>query len=177
VELFSELGVFEYHLSQRERFRTGKLWEHWAEAYPKVFDADDIRIARTQAGPPNNLHFFEWLAAVLIYQSFGYLSLLQQYEFKEHRRKQAVLRELLAPEVFALVTHHKHPKRLPFGDVQCPDLLVYAPDRSDWFFCEVKGPRDRLREVQAAFFHALSDTSGKDIRLVRFRLAPMSGAA
>jgi hypothetical protein len=169
VELFSELGVFEYHLSQRERFRDEKLWEQWAEAFPRVFDADDLRIARTQAGPPNNLHFFEWLAAVLIYQSFGYLSLLQQYEFKAHRRKQAVLRELLAPEVFALVTHH----RAQYGAVQCPDLLVYAPDRSDWFFCEVKGPRDRLREVQAAYFRALSDASGKDIRLVRFRLAPM----
>ena len=75
--MFSDVGVFEYHLSQRERFRTGKLWEHWAEAYPRIFDANDVGIARHQSGAPMNLHFFEWLAAVFIYESFRYLSLLQ----------------------------------------------------------------------------------------------------
>ena len=31
------------------------------------------------------------------------------------------------------------------GRAQAPDLLMYAEDLSDWFFCEAKGPRDRLR--------------------------------
>ena len=112
-----------------------------------------------------NLHFFEWLAAVLIYQSFGYLSLQEQYEFKVQERKRAIVQALLTPDLFVLVTNHKD----AFSGVQSPDLLVYAPDRSDWFLCEVKGPTDRLRPTQASYFDALSAATKKDIRIVRFR--------
>ena len=48
-------------------------------------------------------------------------------------------------------------------------MLVYTPNRSDWFFCEVKGPRDKLRGAQAAFFRELSKRSGKPIRMVNIR--------
>jgi len=54
-----------------------------------------------------NLHFFEWLAAVLIYQSFGYLSLQEQNEFKVQERKRAIVQALLTPDLFVLVTNHK----------------------------------------------------------------------
>ena len=170
--MFRELGVFEYHSTQRDRFRAGELWQEWAKAYPDVFDDKDVAIARNQAGPKMGLHFFEWLAAVLIYQSFGYLSLLQQYEFKAHDRKRRVLRELVTAEVFSLITNHG----AAFGGVQSPDLLVYARDRSDWFFCEVKGPTDRLRDPQRKYFDALSDAIGRDIRVIRFKLPTPEGS-
>jgi hypothetical protein len=72
------------------------------------------------------------------------LSLIEQYEFKAYGRKREVVKRLLPPEVFTLVTDHKP----CFGGVQCPDLLTYSPDYSDWFFCEVKGPGDRLQKSQ-----------------------------
>jgi hypothetical protein len=101
-----------------------------------------------------------------IFQTHGYLSLIEQYEFKKaHERKQTVIKGLLPPKVLTSVTVHKH----CFGGVQCPDLLTYSPDYSDWFFCEVKGPRDRLQESQSQFFEELARVSGKQIRVVRFR--------
>jgi hypothetical protein len=165
--MFRELGMFEYHPSQWERFKSGELRQYWAETYPQIFDARDIEIACHQAPAPMNNHFFEWLAAVLIYQSFGYLSLIEQYEFKRHKRKQSILREVLTSEAFKLVTDHAG----EFGGVQSPDLFVYSRDRLDWFFCEVKGPRDRLREVQVKYFSALSMVTKKAIRTVRFKPA------
>ena len=52
--------------------------------------------------------------------------------------------------------------------VQCPDLLVYHPDLSDWFFCEVKGPRDSLRPEQIELFREMEHTTGKDVYVVNF---------
>ncbi|MBI5943183.1 MAG: VRR-NUC domain-containing protein [Chloroflexi bacterium] len=165
--MIKELGVFEYHPQQWDRFVAGELWRSWAENYPDIFDERDIQIAKTQAGPSMRLHFHEWLAAVLLFQSYGYLSLVEQYEFKAQQRKQAVIKRLLPSNVFELVTNHND----AFGKVQCPDLLCFSPDYSDWFFCEVKGPRDRLRESQIRFFDELERVSGKKIRVIRFQSA------
>ena len=56
-----------------------------------------------------------------------------------------------------------------FGSLQAPDLLMYAPDYSDWFFCEVKGPTDRLRSEQREYFEAIAELCGKKIGVLRFR--------
>ena len=63
-------------------------------------------------------------------------------------------------------------KRMPVaenGRAQPPDLLMYAQDLSDWFFCEVKGPGDRLRAEQLSKFEALAETSGKAVRLLHLK--------
>ena len=59
--------------------------------------------------------------------------------------------------------------RKEWGGTQGPDLLMYAPDFSDWFFCEAKGPRDTLSERQRDLFAALAQASGRAVRLVEFR--------
>ena len=111
-------------------------------------------------------HFHEWLAVVFIYHSFGYFSLVEQHEFKILVRKQATLKRILSPNVLELVLNHSS----SFGKVQCPDLFCYSPDFSDcFFFCEVKGPKDKIREPQARFFEEFTRLSGKGIRLIRFR--------
>ena len=47
---------------------------------------------------------------------------------------------------------------------QCPDLLMYDPnDPSKWFFCEVKGPGDRLQRNQFDLFRRLRITGGKSV--------------
>jgi len=161
--MFDKIGTYEYHQQQRERFKTGELIEEWYNTYPYIFDEQDAKIARNQASL--NYHFLEWLAAIILHDSFGFYSLVEQYEFKSHMRKQNVLREILSEELFELVTNHK----TRFAGVQCPDLFVYSPDYSDWFFCEVKGPRDRLRNVQIKYFNALSDMAQKPIRVIQFK--------
>ncbi len=108
-------------------------------------------------------HFYEWLAAVLIYHTHGYLSLVEQYQFKSHSRKQSILRQLTSSLTLEFIQYHPE-----FGKVQCPDLLVYNPNFSEWFFCEVKGPSDSLTSKQIEFFRALANNSGKDIRMVEF---------
>lgn len=127
------LTTIEYTESQRDRFRSGELVRIWAKKYPKIFDKDDIRVTRKQ----QNYHFFEWLAAIIIYNSTGYLSLIEKYEFQNHKGKQKILRRLMTSEQITQIYLH---------GAQCPDLLAYSPDHRDWFFCEVKGPRDKLRK-------------------------------
>ena len=67
--------------------------------------------------------------------------------------------------------------RTEHGRAQGPDLLVYARDFSDWFFCEVKGPGDRLHPEQKRKFEALAAASGKPVRLLRFSWVPDARAA
>jgi hypothetical protein len=126
------------------------------------FDEYDLRIAKNQA--ELGYHYFEWLAAVLLYHTYGYLSLVEQYQFKNHKRKHAILKRLVEPRVIEFIQEHP-----AYGNIQCPDLLVYKPDESDWFFCEVKSPNDTLREKQVSFFRSLSRVSRKPVRLVEFR--------
>jgi len=52
--------------------------------------------------------------------------------------------------------------------VQCPDLLVYAADLSDWYFCEVKADSDSLRQEQLDFFEKLAKASGRPVALMKF---------
>jgi len=161
----SDLDLFASyftHSNQEELFRSGLLVERWATTYPMLFDDDDLRVARNQA--EGGYHFYEWLAAVLIYHTRGLLSLVEKYQFKRHVAKQEKLDRLMPSEVIEFLRSHPE-----FGGVQCPDLLVYRPDFEDWFFCEVKGPTDRVRDEQIEFFQALSDMSGKPVRLVKFR--------
>jgi hypothetical protein len=148
--------------SQFERFKSGELAEEWFRAHSELFDDDDIRVARTQA--KSGLHYFEWLSALTVYQALGYLSLIESYEFKVQKRKQKIIQDLLPPEVLEVV-------QMPYDvrKAQCPDLLCFKADYSDWFFCEVKGPKDKLRDVQREYFSLLSSVSKKPIQVIQLR--------
>src|SRR5687768_9348459 len=74
---------FIYSESLRERIRDGKQWREWALRYAQIFDADDIRIQKNQ---PSG-HFVESVAAVLLYESTGYLSLVEKYGSPAHPGK------------------------------------------------------------------------------------------
>lgn len=118
-------------------FKNNVLVLKWAVSYPFLFDEMDLSIAMNQA--EFGYHYYEWLAAILIYLSEGLHSLIEQYQFVSHKGKQKVLEQLTSSEVIEFM--NKHPE---FGEVQCPDLLVYERDYRDWFFVEVKGPEDTL---------------------------------
>ena len=154
--MFEEIGSFQFDSVQRDKFKSGELPKFWAKQYPQIFDELDLELAINQP----NYHFLEWLAAILLFNSTGYFSLLEQYEFKRHERKQKLFKEIVTLDVLDVINS---------TSIQCPDLFVYSPDRSDWYFCEVKGPGDRLRPVQKDYFEKLSVASGKAIRIVKLK--------
>lgn len=159
---FELLASFKTYPDLHEQFRSEELYNQWARNYPMLFDADDLRIAISQAGM--GYHYYEWLSAILIFHTLGKYSLIEQYQFKNHLQKHDKLIQLTTNEVIDFMRSHPE-----YGDVQCPDLLVYEPDYSDWFFCEVKGPDDRLRKTQAEFFTELSKRTNKPIKTVEFQ--------
>ncbi len=159
----AELAVLVYDERQRQRFRDGDLIRDWHARYPILFDERDFSIAVNQAHL--GYHFFEWLAAVTLYECMGLLSLVEHYEYDKHKRKQSILTEIVPKETLALIREHK----AEFGNRQCPDLLVYSRDYSDWLFCEVKGPADRVCKNQLEFFDELERVSSRPVHIVRFR--------
>lgn len=156
VEFLQDVGSFAFTREQRDRFVTGSLWRDWSCRYPELFDADDVRLASSQAHL--GYHFCEWLSAIILYETTGYLSLVEKYEFARHKRKRAIVEQLLESRVSSLLA--RGPR------AQCPDLLVFSPDLSDWWFCEVKGPKDHIRPPQAAFFRKLAAASGRAVGLL-----------
>ncbi len=153
------LGTFFADRAHQKLFRSGVLIRAWSRAYPMLFTAHDVRLAHDQ----RNNHYFEWLGAILLYHTYGFLSLLK-YEFPlASRRKAAKVAALLGRDVLDWL-HARQAKRV----VQCPDLLVFSADGSDIYFCEVKGPTDTLRPQQEAFFHELVQRTRKPVKLVRF---------
>lgn len=164
-----DIGSIEILRSQRDLWRgSGDLAGEWARRFPELFDEDDVRLVKSQGR--YSWHFVEWLAAILLYHTTGYLSLVSKYEFANHRRKQEIVEKVLPAGVLLILRD-----RTEHGHAQGPDLLVYARDFSDWFFCEVKGPRDRLQPEQERRFEALATASRKPVRLLQFRWAPGPG--
>lgn len=144
--------------AQRTAFAEGDLRDAWARAYPMLFDDQDVGIARNQP----RYHFAEWLSAIHLYHAFGYLSLVEQYEFPSHRRKRSVVEQVLPDAVRRLLTD-----RTRRTTIQAPDLLVYSQKPDAWFFCEVKGPGDRRREVQDRWFDELAEVAQRPVHHLR----------
>lgn len=162
MEWFEKLGPVPYHREVREAFRNGDLCGKWAKHYPNLFDAFDLGPAQNQCGL--GYHFFEWLAAIVLYHSTGYLSLVESYQFKKHERKQAVVRSFAPPAVLDLVID-----RMIDEGPQCPDLFVYSQNAADWYFCEVKGPTDTMSLAQRDFFEELERAGGRPVRVLTFQ--------
>lgn len=129
--------TFLFHRSQRQRFRDGELVGEWRRRYPQLFDDADERVLRTKH--QRNYNFLEWLAAVLLFESTGYLSLVAKYTSKNHPQKHDKLRGCLTPSVDAWLRTNESGQ---------PDLFVYSLSNAEWFFCEVKGSTDRMRDNQ-----------------------------
>ncbi len=129
--------IFSFHEGQRKRFRDGSLVSEWFKRYPHIFDDDDVRVLNTPH--QRRHHFFEWLSAVLLFESTGYSSMVEKYTSKKHLKKREKLQEIVTPNVFDWLCKN--------GSGQ-PDLFVYESTTGDWFLCEVKGGPDRLQKNQ-----------------------------
>lgn len=166
---FPVLAELTFREAQRRAFAGGALREHWAEAYPDLFDARDLKNVRHRPAR----HFYEWLAAVSLFHVTGWLSLVETYPFA-HVRKQDTLRRLGADRLLAFFQAQRTPgtPASAFGRRQPPDLLLYDPAGTDRVFCEVKGPGDGLRPEQADYFRALREATDRPVYTVHVRPAP-----
>jgi len=166
VKAIIEIGTIEVRRSQQVLWRDGRLMPEWAQRFPELFDEQDVRTAENQP----QYHFVEWLAAIVLHHATGFLALVEKYAYANHPRKQQIVAKLLPDDVLRVLRD-----RTEHGSIQGPDLLMYAPDMSDWFFCEVKGPGDRLRSEQMSKFEALATVSGKPVRLLHLKSTADTG--
>jgi hypothetical protein len=91
MEAITTIATVNVVPSQRARWQNGHLAQEWRTRFPNLFDDDDLRIATSQP----NVHFYEWLGAVVLHHATGYLSLVEKYEFATHPRKQQIVTQLL----------------------------------------------------------------------------------
>jgi hypothetical protein len=138
-------------------------WQ-WSRQYPELFDADDVRIARTQT----KYHFAEWFTAIHLFHRDGVLSLIEKYIFRTHPRKWRRLDEI-QDGLFGQLQEIGRSLR-----VQPPDLLLYSRDNTLRGFAEVKGPGDRkhpsLRQLQS--HREIEQRLGVPVETVIVRLLP-----
>jgi hypothetical protein len=162
LSISAHAADYEIYFSAEDRrhFQSGELARSWAKRFPQLFGEAELRLALNQP----KYHFYEWLTAVHLFSDHGYLSLIEKYHFKSHPAAYALFQQLTSPEIVDLLSGGG-----PGPRTQGPDLLAFRPDRSAWFFVEVKGPRDHVRDPQAKLFHRLEQISGRPVRIAECR--------
>ena len=108
----------------------------------------------------------------MLHHATGYLPITPTHNFQFPPQQEEIIEKLLPADVVAVIMDQTE-----LGATQAPDLLMYAPDLSDWFFCEVKGVRasgtkDTLSEKQGTKFEQIAKKSGKPVRVLHFKWAP-----
>jgi hypothetical protein len=166
--LMRVVGTFELPRIRKQRWRALELQAPWRRNYPQLFDSDDLRLATGPQGK-SGYGLVEWLGAILLHNLTGYNALVAKYQFRNHPRKREIVGRLgLSPLL--------RRGRQEFRGTQGPDLLMFAPDFSGFYFCEIKGPGDTLKPLQERYFQFLEYETGDQVRLLRFRWAPTNSA-
>ena len=165
MEGITKIATVNVVRSQRARWQSGHLAQEWRTRFPNLFDDDDLRLANSQPA----IHFYEWLGAVV--SPHDWLSVAsREVRIRNASRKQHIVAQLLPSPVRNALRDRSQ------GRAQAPDLLMYAEDFSNWFFCEVKGRRDPLAgragsEIRAACRH---DVKARTAHGVSSGLSPAS---
>lgn len=150
--------TLNYDATLRDEWVRGDLAESWYAKFPELFDDADRRLALNQ----NLYHFYEWLAAIHYFER-GYLALVEQYIYKPHPRKREIALDILGSKRFEFLGLIN--KEL----AQPPDLLVYSRNRLDFFFVEVKGPKDTLKPKQKTAFELIESCFDREITVLELK--------
>jgi len=162
--MFQQLGHFVITELQKELHKNGVSWKKWIIDYPMIFDEKDQQYLRSQS--QYGYLLFGSLTAIFIYNSTGYIPVFGSYFNKGHVRKRKIVKSIVSPATWDLLENMKE------WECQPPDVFAYAPDESDYFFCEAKGPGDKIRPKQEKYFRELERVSGKPVYTVTYKLAP-----
>jgi hypothetical protein len=162
-DYFNGRWEFTFSRQERTRFKAGHLVRQWAEQYPFLFGPEDVEVALAHDGKGSGV-FFEWVSAVRLYETRGYYCAMKDYASPLQHSKHEIVRTLCGEEAAVFMAEAD-------AKSQFPDLLVYTPDHSEWFFCEVKGPGDTVRKSEETFFPKLAERTAAGIFLVTLSLA------
>ncbi len=140
----------------------------WWRAYPELFDDADLR----QLGKQPDNHFREWLTAVHHHHRYGVSVLVEKYmcSADSHPRKYELLERVVGRDAAAFL-------RTFVRGGQPPDLLVYAPGYSQYWFVEVKGSKEGPTEAQPETFDRIREELGARIELVTVETLPTGARA
>jgi hypothetical protein len=143
------------------------LAKQWHQQYPGLFDEDDLRL--TIAKGHWSYHFYEWYAAIRLFQRDGAVSMLEKYDSKCHRRK-VVEFERVVSVAKRQILH----KICSDFKVQLPDLLVLSADGVSFSFAEVKGPDDHTlkRKDQRGCRDAIREQLKVRVEIIKVCLVP-----
>lgn len=161
--MFEQLGTFVVTELQKELHKSGVSWQKWIQDYPMIFDEQDLENFKGQA--KRGYLMYGSLTGIFIYNATGYIPVMGSYQFKNHEKKREIVRRIVSPETWALIESRGSTKS------QVPDVFAYSPDKTDYFFCEAKGPNDKLRPSQEIYFKELEKVSGKPVYIVTYKLA------
>ena len=143
-----------------QRFREGELIEEWYGKYPNLFFPECYNLAKSQGRSKGN-HFYEWLSAIIIYNSLGYNVLVEKYYMRnKHPIKYELFKQRCPHDLFEYIMIPRTPATQP------PDLFCYRNDTHGWFLCEIKGGNDTLKETQKKFFGEIEKLTGREIYLI-----------
>ena len=137
------------------------LAAQWIQQYPDIFDRDDLRLATSQP----RYHFCEWFAAIYLFHRDGAHSLVEQYVYQSHPAKVAQMAALIPEGARKMLDRIRKDCR-----VQLPDLLVSLPKTRDYWFAEVKDPRDRISEKQRKSHDAIGKELGVPVEIVEVKI-------
>ena len=157
------IGTLAIAQRRQDEWKALELQRRFAQQYPHLFDAHDLTLALGAQGR-KGYHFVEWLGAIVLHLATGYNALVSKYQYSKHSAKRQVIRSLGLSDL----VRQRHPV---YGNAQGPDLLMYRADLTDYFFCEIKGPDDALRNAQPAYFEHLERETGRPVQLLRFKWA------
>jgi hypothetical protein len=162
--MYKSIGEFVITKKKKQAFKSGELWKEWVEHYPFLFDEIDRGYFETQSKYGYGL--VEALAAIFVYLSTGYISIAGSYCYENQAEKRDIVKGWVSLETWELInqTHEYHS--------QPPDLFIYSPASKDYFFCEVKGPGDKIRDSQDKYFARLEEISGRPVYQITFMNAP-----
>jgi hypothetical protein len=164
--MFHELGSFVITKGQRERYKAGDLWHEWLTKYPQLFDGKDQQFFQNQG--VFGYGFVEALTMIFLLEGTGYYSIFGSYGLQTQPQKNSLVKSLVSEKAWEYLLYKGKPHPMP------PDIFAYAPDKSDYFFCEVKGPGDRLRDTQISYFQKLEKLTGKMVYTVKYRFPPFN---
>jgi hypothetical protein len=134
----------------RDRWWPEPLAKEWMLQYPGLFDFDDFRQAINQQTPKK--HFYEWYAAIHLFQRDGSISLVEKCDSPRNPVKYERYVTLVSQEM-----RDKLKTILDEWKVQLPDLMVIKRDHRTVAFAEVKGPGDSLHKGQPESLKAIRE--------------------
>src|ERR1043166_3988202 len=161
-----DIGPVQIDWTIKEPWRFGRLGHRWRTLYPYLFDVvpEWDRALFTNQIVPDGTHFPEWLGALELHSITGFHGLNQKYQCKRHKIKRQKLEWLCLPDGLRDLLNKRD------NGAMFPDLLMYHPqDPAKWFFCEVKGPRDSLKQNQRRLFEQIATTALKPVYLLWIR--------